>query len=384
MRTSRAVHVRAVVGGLALLCLSAALAAACGTDYGAAAEVNDAAVESGLADSGVEGSASDATSDARDARDGEAGPAVDAGPPCPYDGGCPCIQPSCKPTVLGSYALADVMGTANDGDNLYLGAGVDGLVAVAFANGSLTTLYKPSVATSKVDRLVLSKSEFFLIEETDSIYPDIVAVTRASPHTGRIVMAQAHFNGGAAVNRALAANDTRIYWNEVAPSTVKSALFDGGDVRSTNGAADVLIATADAVYATNSYVRRYSTDLATLEAVGGPRQGRALAVGGGSVFWTGQFDDSVYRAPAAFADDAGVPISSAQFLDELQLGDDGFLYFQNSDFIFRCRLPACEGGPATLAASPSGALTAVVGGNAYVVDSPPVGTLVVYRVPLHD
>lgn len=143
------------------------------------------------------------------------------------------------------------------------------------------------------------------------------------------------------------------------------------------------MATAGALYAANGYVNRYSTDLATLEAVSGPQQSRSLAAGGAAVFWSGRFGNSLYGATAAFADNAGVAISNATFISEIRVGDDGFVYFQNSDSIFRCRLPACEGGPATLAATPPGALTAVVGGNAYVVNHA-AGTIVVYRVALHD
>lgn len=86
----------------------------------------------------------------------------------------------------------------------------------------------------------------------------------------------------------------------------------------------------------------------------------------------------------AFTDDAGVAISSVALIIAMRLGDDGFLYFQNSTSIFRCRLPDCQGGPAQLVASPSGTLTAVVGGTAYVVDSSVGGEFVVSRIALHD
>jgi hypothetical protein len=356
----------------------ATLAGACGSRFGAAAD-DDAAVESGLEAGGAEGSTVDVTTDAPDAGP-EAGPAVDAGPPCPYDGGCPCQQSSCKATLLGSYAFADLVSTANDAEYLYLGAGVDGLQAISFADGSLTAIYKPAVATNTVRNIVLSKSDFVLIEETNFTYPDIVAVTRASPHARRVIVAQAHFDGS---SRAIAANDTRVYWNEIQPTTVKSALLDGGDGRSVDGFADLLVATADALYATNGAVKRYSPDLATLEAVAGPKQGGSLAVDGTSVFWAGQFSDSLYRAPAAFASGAGVAISNATFIYAIRVGDDGFVYFQTDDSIFRCRLPSCEGGPAKLAATPSGTLTAVVGGTAYIVKDAG-GTIIVSYIALHD
>lgn len=82
----------AALAALAVLGVPVALAAACGDSFGAAEPETDAAVESGMEGGGVDGATEDATSDARDA---DGGPAVvDAGPPCPYEGGCPCIQPS--------------------------------------------------------------------------------------------------------------------------------------------------------------------------------------------------------------------------------------------------------------------------------------------------
>jgi hypothetical protein len=332
--------------------------------------MDDAAVDATV-DAGDAGSL-DASDDASDS----------AVPPlaCPYDGGCPCNTASCQPTLVDSLAQ-DRQFFATDAQNLYLTDNSLSVDAIPLDGGARHHLYTSTDPNAQLGGLALIPGGIVFVE-LNGAFGNIKRIARTGG-SATLVFHDTQQSGQPS-QEAIAASSARVYWYDL-NTTLRSVQTDGGSPLSLVGAnaGDGVTVNATEVYFSDGYVvGRTRLDFAGGEQASiAAKNGNSLVSDDASVYYSPD-TNGVYRAPVGFPTDGGTKIATGTGVYTIVMGDDGFLYFSDSDVtsIYRCAKPTCAGGQLKLADfADIDTIVAVANGYAYYYSTDSV----LKRFPLH-